>query len=412
MKYKELSKLYYMDSSSSRDAKHREEYLRRIAADSTFKLDFITPQGELYIAVPKELTALTEKILCMEREVSTLINSLPLLASGAVMRGLVLDEVVSSNAIEAIYSTRRQVKDALEVGEGSSSEARRFREFAMLYLELAEGPVDAPVTPEDIRAIYDKVTQGEIPADKLPDGKLFRAQGVNIVQGGVRVIHAGLEPEVKIIDAIKKMIEISQRESLPALYRALATHYLFEYAHPFYDGNGRTGRYLLSLYLCSVLSPATALSVSRTIVENKGTYYRAFKTAEKPLNCGELTFFVYEMLSLVREAQINLLERLGQACDAYAKARLIIQDVAEAKTLKEQEAEVVSLLVQYEVFGMLGDATLGDIADVLGVKEQMARKYVAVLETKGIVVKCRKRNPVSFALTDEFKEAYGILSVL
>lgn len=412
MEYKELSKLYYIDSTSSRDANHKKEYLRRLDADSTFKLGFDTPYGELFVASPKELIALNEKVLRTERRVSNLVGSLPVLASGAVMRGLVLDEVVSSNAIEAVYSTKRQIKDALEAGTGASRETRRFREFATLYLELIDGKEAIPSSCEDIRAIYDKVTQGEVPADKRPDGKLFRAQGVNIVQGGVKVIHAGLEPEDKIIDAVEKMIEISRAEDLPALLRALATHYLFEYAHPFYDGNGRTGRYLLSLYLCNVLSPATALSVSRTIAENRDVYYKAFRTAEKPLNCGELTFFVYGMLSLVHEAQACLLERLELACDARSRLQTLVQDAAGEYKLKEQEANIVSLLEQYELFGMLGDATLGDIARNLGLGEQMARKYVSSLEAKGIAVKCRKRNPVSFGLSYEFKERYDIERIL
>lgn len=38
---------------------------------------------------------------------------------------------------------------------------------------------------------------------------------------------------------------------------------------PFYDGNGRTGRYLLALYLDESLSIPTVLSLSRTIAKNK-----------------------------------------------------------------------------------------------------------------------------------------------
>ena len=83
----------------------------------------------------------------------------------------------------------------------------------------------------------------------------------------------------------------------------LASHYLFEYAHPFYDGNRRTGRYLLSLFLSEPLSKPTVLSLSRTIAENRSDYYAAFRTVDNPLNKGELTFFVYALLDLVRKAQ-------------------------------------------------------------------------------------------------------------
>ena len=63
--------------------------------------------------------------------------------------------------------------------------------------------------------------------------------------------------------------------------------------------------------------------------------------------------------------------------------------------------------MQYEAFGLLGEAPLADIAAHLGLKEQMTRKHVASLEELGVVVKRRKRSPMTFALSDEFKEHYG-----
>lgn len=407
MEYRELSKVYYSDASNERGKNHETEYRRRIEAESTFRLGFDTPQGELFIAMPRELTVLGERVLRTERKISNLVRSLPSMASGAVLRSLVLDEVVSTNAIEDIRSTRRQVKDALDSDTKDSVGVKRFRELATLYLGLIDGHAEAPSVPEDVRAIYDKVTYGEIENDRQPDGRLFRAQGVDIVQGGVRVVHSGLEPESVIIEAIEKMIEISQSLEIPALYRGIAAHYLFEYIHPFYDGNGRTGRYLLSLSLIESLSSATALSLSRIIAENREDYYRAFKTTEKPLNKGELTFFVFSMLELIREAQLQLEDRLERSTETLSHMEKTMAGVTSVIGLKNQETQIVFMLMQYEAFGLFGDAPLGDIATHLGLKEQMTRKHIASLEEMGVVVKRRKRNPVTFALSDGFKDQCG-----
>ena len=407
MEYRELSKIYYADATNARDTNLEAEYRRRIEADSTFRLGFDTPQGELFIATPRELTVLSEAVLRAERKISNLLNALPSMASGAVLRGLVLDEIMSTNAIEDIHSTRREVKDALNSAGNAPVDANRFRELATLYLNIIDGRAKAPSTPEDVRAIYDEVTYGEIPDDKLPDGRLFRAQGVNIVQGGARVIHSGLEPESTIVEAVEKMIALSRSPEIPALYRGLAAHYLFEYIHPFYDGNGRTGRYLLSLLLSESLSSATALSLSRIIAENREAYYRAFKTTEKPLNRGELTFFVTAMLELIREAQLQLERRLEHNAEALTSIERVMVGVSADLHLKEQDSQVVFMLMQYEAFGLLGEAPLADIAAHLGLKEQMTRKHVASLEELGVVVKRRKRSPMTFALSDEFKEHYG-----
>lgn len=408
MEYKELSKLYHMSASSSRDADAAQELEARLGADSTFRLDFRTPQGQLFIAVPRELSVLSERVLRTERKISNLVHSLPAIAYDAVLRGFVLDEVVCNNAIEDIHSTRRQIKDALDAPAPGRGGAKRFREFALLYLGLIDGTQPQVGSPQDVRAIYDQVTRGEIAPDKLPDGRLFRAQGVDIVQGGGRVVHSGLEPEEKIIGAIKDMLAVSRRQDMPALYRALAAHYLFEYIHPFYDGNGRTGRYLLSLMLSESLSAPTALSLSRTIAEHRDAYYKAFQTTQNPLNHGELTFFVHAMTELIRDAQLRLEERLERNIQTLADMDSRMADIAAAEGLGAQEAQIVFMLMQYQAFGLFGDAALHQIAGHMGIKEQMTRRHLKSLEGKGVVLKWNERSPISFALTPAFKQRYGV----
>lgn len=406
--YKELAKIYHMDSSSSRDANIAKEYDLRFNAESTFHTNFNTPNGELFIAVPRELSALSERVLRTERKVSNLLRQLPGIAQNAVLRSIVLDEVVCTNAIEDIHSTRRQIKDAMDSTQGDRVEKKRFRELAMLYLNIIDGTDVLPETPEDIRSIYDLVAAGEIPEDKIPDGRIFRKGGVDITVNGVRVVHSGLEPESNIIEAIEKMLRMTEDESMPALYSAISSHYLFEYAHPFYDGNGRTGRYLLSLYLSKVLSSPTALSLSRTIAENKEAYYRAFKTTEDPLNHAELTFFTAAILKMIRSAQLGIIDRLENGISLLADLDETMKAIAESKQAKGKELDIIYLLLQYEAFGLFGDTSLPDIASYLGIKTPQTRKYMASLRDKGICKKVSSYNPVTFALTQGFKESYGI----
>ena len=407
MEYKELSKLYHMDKSSSRDKTATNELAARLNAESAFLTGFGTPNGELFFTVPRELSVLNERVLRTERKVSNLLRMLPGIAQSAVLRSMVLDEVVCTNLIEDVRSTRRQIKDALNAAKGNGGGVKRFKELATLYLNIVDGVGTPPETPADIRAIYDKVTAGEIPPDKLPDGEYFRKEGVEITAGGVRIIHRGLEPESSIIEAMEKMIALTKNEDVPALYGAIASHYIFEYAHPFYDGNGRTGRYLLSLLLSETLSMPTALSLSRTIAEHKDAYYRAFKTVEDKLNHAELTFFVYGMLDLIRTAQIDIIQRLEASIRALDDLAGVMDRVATDIPLKDKEAEIVFLLLQYETFGLLGDASVQETADFLGVGKQQTRKYLASLEEKGICQKLNSYNPVTFKLTDDFRERYG-----
>lgn len=409
MEYKELSKLYHIDTSSSRDSRLQTELASRRNSGSTFRIGFDTPNGELFLAVPREMSTLSEHVLRGERKVSRLMRTVPGIAGHAVLRGLVLDEVVSTNAIEQIHSTRRQVKDAVEQSWENGAKGRRFRELAKLYFSIVNDEAKPPSSPDDIRAIYDKVMEGEeLDDDDRPDGRLFRARGVDITDGGVRVLHSGLEPEIRITEAIEKMLEVANSEEMPAVYAAIASHYLFEYTHPFYDGNGRTGRFLLSLFLSEPLSKPTVLSLSRTLAENRNDYYKAFSTAEDPLNHGELTFFVFTMLEMVQKAQAGIIRRLERCLEAYETLEDAITRADDDLSLKGQEKQAVFILMQYEAFGLLGDVALDELARYLGIGGQMTRKHLSSLEDKGVVVKRQLRKPLTFELSEEFKERYNV----
>lgn len=78
--------------------------------------------GELFACVPLNLSVASERILRKERKISNLWNSLPYVALGASIRSLVLEEVVFSNEMEGVHSTRRQIEAALESAEDAAAE--------------------------------------------------------------------------------------------------------------------------------------------------------------------------------------------------------------------------------------------------------------------------------------------------
>ena len=105
MEYPELSKLFHMDTSSDRNSKNDTEAARRKEMDSTFVVEMLSDSEDLFIATPREMSVLIEKILRAERKTSAMMRSIPPIGQAALTRGLVLDEVVSTNTIEGIHST-------------------------------------------------------------------------------------------------------------------------------------------------------------------------------------------------------------------------------------------------------------------------------------------------------------------
>ena len=220
-------------------------------------------------------------------------------------------------------------------------------------------------------------------------------------------MHTGLYPESRIIDAVKRMLEIVNSDEMPQIYSSIIGHFVFEYIHPFYDGNGRTGRYLLALWLSEPLSLLTSLSLSRIIFENKDAYYRDFKRAEHPLMQGELTFFVISMLELVRQAQEELDSSLREKKSQLESAANRLDSAQRDLGICDQERSLLYLFSQVHLFTSVPSVRLAELADCLECSAGTARKYSRLLEEKNLIEPVTK-SPLRFVLTRKALDLLGI----
>ncbi|NEG89953.1 Fic family protein [Bifidobacterium aerophilum] len=395
MKYKSLARLFHADRSNDAFNNHEKMAARRLEADSTFRTGIMTPLGELFAATPRDTAMLTERVLLAERRVSRLWNQIPGVMRWDYIRHSISEELFATNEMEGVRSTRKETQNAVSVAErarkeGDGSKAR-FSEFAKLYLNLADEDFALPRDISDIRDIYDKVVLDEIDENDKPDGDLFRRHDVEIQGPRGTAIHTGISGESSIASLLTDMIHLASSDEIPRLQSAIMSHFLFEYVHPFYDGNGRTGRYLLALYLNRDLTMPTVLSLSRTIAERKNAYYKAFAEAEDTLNCGELTFFVNTVLGFIQQAQDELIDELGVKVDQLDKGAVVCRRLAERHGLSGNALSLLYAVVQEELFDSFKSMSLDDAANHLRLSKQSARKYVGELLNAGLVEQSGKR---------------------
>lgn len=405
--YKTLAKLFHADRSNDAFNNHAKLAKERLESDSTFRTGIVTPLGELFAATPRETSMLVERILIAERRVSDLWSQIPGVMRWDYIRHSISEELFATNELEGVRSTRKETQDAVAAAErareaGDESKAR-FSEFAKLYLNLTDDEASFPRGVAGIRDIYNKVTLGEIDKNDLPDGELFRKGDVEIQGPHGVAIHNGVSGEGNIAALMAEMLHLAEADDTPHLQAAIMSHFLFEYVHPFYDGNGRTGRYLLALYLSRDLTLPTVLSLSRTIAESKSTYYKAFTEAENKLNCGELTFFVNTILEFIRRAQTELVDELGIKVDRLAQAGGLCDRLTEEHRLSRQSAELLYGVMQTELFDSTKSLTLSDAASRLGLSKQSARKYLDELLDAGLVRFSGKR-PLKVRASDSLRE--------
>ena len=101
---------------------------------------------------------------------------------------------------------------------------------------------------------------------------------------------------------------VNQNDQLDPLIKMAVAHYQFEAIHPFFDGNGRTGRILLLLQLkMEKLLDIPALFLSEYIIENKEAYYAHLREVTEKQNWEA---FILYMLDMVEQTAIKALASL------------------------------------------------------------------------------------------------------
>jgi Fic family protein len=177
------------------------------------------------------------------------------------------------------------------------------------------------------------------------------------------------------------------KSDLPALVRLAAIHYQFEAIHPFYDGNGRIGRLLITLLLCMEgILPEPLLYLSAYIEKHRQTYYARLLGVSQRGEWNEwFTFF----LRGVAESAMDAVERaakLGELREDYRRRLARTRASAHPLTLADHLFAHPAISVP-------------QAAKLLGVTHRAAQLNVNKLVSAGIVkeVTGRKRNRVFIA---------------
>ena len=103
---------------------------------------------------------------------------------------------------------------------------------------------------------------------------------------------------------------INEETGTDPLIKMALIHYQFEAIHPFADGNGRTGRILLLLYLkLSGLLEIPAIYLSEYIIKHKIEYYQRLRAVTEK---NEWESYILFMLDMIEETAINGLKRLNK----------------------------------------------------------------------------------------------------
>ena len=194
MEYKTLEKIYY---SSPND--YEKIYLERYNGDYTHRLHFDIGGNKAFFIVTPDIQKKMLSIQRMDKTVSRLCAQLPGKAIEQFTKRCLIDELVLTNSIEGVSSTRREMYEVLE-GMGRGEAKKRFTGLTQKYIMLQRGEGIRLETCEDIRKIYDELVLPEVTDEdpkNAPDGVLFRKDSVSVCSGAQKEIHRGRTPSAR-----------------------------------------------------------------------------------------------------------------------------------------------------------------------------------------------------------------------
>lgn len=384
MEYELLSKIFY-----KKPTEYESIYDARFNSEASIKLPIKIHENVGFIFNTNEITKLLVKIYKTINKINLLRTHLPNIAINSYIIKSLKDEIALTNEIEGVRSTRKEIEDAIDSIKNDKS--ARFKGLVDKYFKLISNEIIPLNNCEDIRTIYDALVLPEIEKENLPDGILFRKEPVQVVSATPKEKHRGIMPESKIIESLDLCLDFLKSDDIDSLIKISAFHYLFGYIHPFYDGNGRTSRFISSYLIKNELDVLLALKLSYTVKNNINKYYKAFDVCNDRKNKGDITFFVVTFLELLSQASDDLYTKIADLNDQLNYYNNIINMLVNEKVLNDKQAKCIFILCQNRLF----DDTymnMNTLTELLEKSDTTTHKILKSLESKNLLVKSRNKN--------------------
>lgn len=225
-------------------------------------------QPERFDTAPilKKLASASRKLA----ELKGIAASIP--NQGILINTLGLQEAKDSSEIENIVTTHDELfKDDLSPENQMSAASKEVLSYRQaLYTGFRLVTETGLLTANHLIDIQRELERNHAGFRKLP--------GTALKDGAGRTVYTPpQEPDaiVALMRDLEQAINDSDAVPVDPLIKMALIHHQFESIHPFYDGNGRTGRILNVLYLVKEgLLDIPVLYLSRHIVRTKADYYR------------------------------------------------------------------------------------------------------------------------------------------
>jgi len=285
-----------------------------------------------------------------------------------LINAVTINEAKDSSAIENIVTTHDDIYKVLTESGFKEENAKEVVDYRnAIWLGYEQIKKDNFINTNTIVKIQGTIEHNNAGIRKLPGTELK-----NSITGETIYMPPQNEQEIrKYLKNLEDFINIE--DGIDPLIKVCLIHYQFESIHPFYDGNGRTGRILNILYLVlNKLIDSPILYLSKYINKTKQEYYKLFNEVRDNNNFEDWILYILRGIEITSKETIGLIEKIQTEMKNY-------KEEFRTKLPKIYSKELLESLF-YEVY-----TKISYIQKICDVTRITATSYLNQLEEIGLL---------------------------
>ncbi len=252
-------------------------------------------------------------------ELKGLVNTLP--NPAILINAVILKEAQASSGIENVITTQDKLYHALYAKSAkpdvATKEVLRYREALLMGTKLVKER--GFLNTNGIIAIQNELEQNNAGLRKLPGTAL-----INDLTNEVIYTPPDNFDSISNLMSNLELYLNNDTDEISPLIKLAIQHYQFESIHPFYDGNGRTGRIMNVLYLIMKdLLDEPVLYLSSYIIKTKSDYYRLLQEVRTKKNWEEWIMYI---LKAIEHTALNTISQIKKINDLFKETQLLVQE--------------------------------------------------------------------------------------
>ena len=286
-----------------------------------------------------------------------------------LINAVTINEAKDSSAIENIVTTHDDIYKVLTESGYKEENAKEVVDYRnAIWLGYEQIKKDGYINTNTIVKIQGTIEHNNAGIRKLPGTELK-----NSLTGETIYIPPQSEQEIRTyLKNLEDFIN-NNEDDIDPLIKVCIIHYQFESIHPFYDGNGRTGRILNILYLVlNNLIDSPILYLSKYINKTKQEYYKLFNEVRNNNNFENWILYILKGIEITSKETILLIEKIQNEMRNY-------KEEFRSKLPKIYSKELLESLF-YEVY-----TKISYIEKACNVTRITATSYLNQLEEVGLL---------------------------